>query len=202
MTAVAVAAPAFATHLRASAAVKIVSPGVACELPGLRSWAVKTLGDPNARSVVMKPKPTTVAALTKLHRPAVYHIGTRLHGVGTTVWQVHADLVGAQIEHDHDIHLIIADPHTGVTMVAEFPDVACWGAKTSFARPLMQRARAAFLAACGPVGSEFPHFTGQATITGVGFYDRFHRHLVPGTAPNAIELHPALSFRADSCSRT
>lgn len=194
-----------ATHLRPqSAAAEVTSPGLACETPGMRSWAVKTLGDPNARTVNMTPHPTTVEALAKTRRPApaVYHIGTRLHGVGTTAFRVVADLVGAQTMADRDVHLVIADPRTGQTMVAEFPDVRCWGAKTSFAEPIMQKARASFLAACGSVDGGYRHLSGRATITGVGFFDRFHRHLVLGTAPNAIELHPVLRFTVGSCTRT
>lgn len=190
------------THLRAGAAPAVRYPGLACETPGQRSWAVKTLADPAARTVSLKPRPTTVAALIRLPRPANYHIGTRLRGVGTTLFRIRARLVGAQLETDHDIHLDVADPRTGRTMVVEFPDSRCWGVATSFAKPTMHSARLAFVRACGTVERGFTHLKGVATITGVGFFDRVHRHAVPGAAANAIELHPALAFSASGCSRS
>jgi hypothetical protein len=192
----------FVTQVRIEpAAARTVLRGLPCELPGLKSWAVKTLSDPAAREVNMTPRVTTVAALTARRRPAGWNIGDRVQGTGTTVFRVTADLVGAQYEHDHDIHLVIADPRTHRTMIVEFPDVGCWGAATSFARPLMRRARAEFTAACGTIGNRFQPLSGVATITGVGFFDRFHESHVIGTAINAIELHPALAFHAASCTQ-
>jgi hypothetical protein len=181
------------------AAARTTLRGLPCELPGLKSWAIKTLSDPEARSVDMTPQVTTVAALRARRRPAGWDIADRVHGIGTVVFRVTADLVGAQHMHDHDIHLVIADPATHGTMIVEFPDVRCWGAATSFARPQMERARAEFVAACGTVGNHFQRLRGVASITGVGFFDRFHESHVIGTADNAIELHPALDFHAASC---
>lgn len=192
----------FVTQLRIEpAAARATSPGLPCEPPGLKSWAVKTLSDPAAHEVNMTPHVTTVAALREKPRPAGWNIGVRVQGVGTTVFRVTADLVGAQYMHDHDFHLVIADPKTHGTMIVEFPSTRCWGAATSFARPQMARARAAFLAACGPIGNRFQLLSGVATITGVGFFDRFHESDVRGTAVNAIELHPALAFHAASCTQ-
>jgi hypothetical protein len=51
--------------------------------------------------------------------------GSRLRGVETTVYHVRARLLAIKLEQDGDIHLVIADPRTGGTMIAEFPAPGC-----------------------------------------------------------------------------
>jgi len=108
---------------------------------------------------------------------------------------VSAVLIAAKVEDDSDIHLVIADPHTGGTLIAELPALGCTAGATQHARLLMQRARVAFLKACGDPGAgdfaEYRHRS-RATVTGVGFFDFFHGQR--GVAPNEIELHPVVSF--------
>lgn len=59
----------------------------------------------------------------------------------------------------------------------------------------MAAARAALLCSCGPARTgRFGLLTGTATITGVAFFDVIHGQR--GVAPNGIELHPVLSFKA------
>ena len=43
-----------------------------------------------------------------------------------------------------------------------------------------------------PSSSHFKSISGTATITGVAFFD--FKHGQTGVAPNAIELHPVVSF--------
>lgn len=62
----------------------------------------------------------------------------------------------------------------------------------------MQSARRHFESACGvPSRSQFKRLRGNATITGVGFFDELHHQR--GVAPNGTELHPLLSFVSSSC---
>jgi hypothetical protein len=57
----------------------------------------------------------------------------------------------------------------------------------------MRTARAGLIRACGKVPRDtFRNIHGLATISGVGFFDFLHGQR--GVAPNAIELHPVLSF--------
>jgi hypothetical protein len=58
-----------------------------------------------------------------------------------------------------------------------------------------------FEAACGgtPPRSTFAEYTGTATITGVGFFDK--KHGQRGVADNGIELHPLLAFKSTNCRR-
>jgi hypothetical protein len=51
----------------------------------------------------------------------------------------------------------------------------------------------------GRIGTKFVQLKGTASITGVGFFDKNHNQF--GRAPNAIELHPALSFTSTNCER-
>jgi hypothetical protein len=93
---------------------------------------------------------------------------------------------------------VIADPrHRSRTMIVEFPAPSC--IRHALKRSAIRQARAAFVSACGsPSSSSFIRLGGTATITGVGFFDVPHGQT--GVAPNAIELHPVLSFSKTQCS--
>lgn len=103
-------------------------------------------------------------------------------------------------EDDADIHLVIADPRIGGSMIVEFPSSTCNQGATPEARTLMRDARKAFTTACGgEPGTNFVTLAGKATLTGVGFFDAIHRQ--GGVAPNGIELHPMLGVEAATCKR-
>lgn len=103
-------------------------------------------------------------------------------------------------EDDADIHLVIADPRIGGSMIVEFPSSTCNQGATPEARTLMRDARKAFTTACGgEPGTNFVTLAGKATLIGVGFFDAIHRQ--GGVAPNGIELHPVLGVEAATCKR-
>ena len=66
-------------------------------------------------------------------------------------------------------------------MIAETPAPTCTTSATPLRRKQMARARAA------------SRLRSKASLTGVLFFD--FNHGQTGVAPNAIELHPLLSFR-------
>ncbi|HEU5315851.1 MAG TPA: hypothetical protein VFX49_07040 [Chloroflexota bacterium] len=174
--------------------------GVAC---GVERWAVKTLSDPAAAGVDPNPTPVSVAALRALPAPPGLGGGTpRLPGVETTAYRLTASLLRFKLEDDRDIHLVVADPtDESLTMITEFPDVACGGAIASARGAEMAAARAALTAACGsPSSNSFRSLRGTATLTGVGFFDVLHGQ--NGVAPNGIELHPVLQVEDITCART
>ena len=181
------------TRDRPRSAVTLVR-GTAC---GIERWPEKTLADPFASKVNLTPHAATVDGLRKLTR-VVGIGGQRGLGVERTTYRVHVKLVGIKREADSDFHLVIADPTSGKTMIAEFPDPSCTlGAKATL-RTRMQTARVAVVTACGfAPNSGYHHVAGKATIAGVGFFDFPHRQT--GRAPNDIELHPVLEF-SGSCS--
>ncbi|MHB8641558.1 MAG: hypothetical protein ACYDA3_01535 [Gaiellaceae bacterium] len=159
---------------------------------GTERWPEKTLADPFASKVKLTPHAATVDGLRTLTK-VVGIGGQRGLGVERTTYRVHVKLVGIKQEADSDFHLVIADPTSGKTMIAEFPDPSCTlGAKATL-RTKMQTARIAVVTACGfAPNSGYHHISGTATITGVGFFDFSHHQT--GRAPNDIELHPVLKF--------
>jgi hypothetical protein len=88
---------------------------------GIERWAVKTLTDPRASLVKQTPKTSSVAALTRLPAPVAVRHRTRIAGVETTVYRLRVKLVEMKLEADDDVHLVVAGPATGQTMIVEFP---------------------------------------------------------------------------------
>ncbi len=85
-------------------------------------------------------------------------------------------------------------------MIGELPAFGCTRGASALNRKRMERARAAFLKACGDPGSDsFTTYRSQttATITGVGFFD--FNHGQRGVARNAIELHPVTAITVRGC---
>ena len=132
--------------------------------------------------------------------PFLKATSARRTGAERTVFRVKGLLMSMKREDDSDIHLVIADPKLGGSMIVEFPATACNTAATPAAQASMAQARADLAGACGgEPGSKAVTLTGLATITGVGFFDLIHGQA--GVAPNGIELHPALSFTSTDCKR-
>lgn len=187
-----IAAAAAAVSPRGHGAVRVPSLAARC---GIERWPVKTLTDRDAGSVRLVPVATSVRALRRV--PTQHLTAARLPGVERHVYRVHARLVAAKAEADSDVHLILADPRTGGTMIAELPSASCTlGAPTAL-RARMAAARAAFDRTCGVASTHYVDLHGSATVTGVGFLDFAQGQR--GVAPNAIELHPVLGFSANAC---
>jgi hypothetical protein len=170
---------------------------------GVERWAVKTLSDPKAGEVNFTPKDTSIGRLRNKPDPHTTSSTPRLDGVEETTYRVKARLVEFKREDDHDIHLVIAVPSSpSKTMIVEFPDTSCNGAKDSAKKGQMGSARSAIVNACGQPpspSSDFADLKGTATITGVGFFDVKHGTPQTGVAPNNIELHPVLRFSNSNC---
>ena len=170
------------------------TPATGC---GVERWAVKTLTDPGTTRIDPAPKDSTVAALGGIAPPV--DPTDRVAPTETTVFR----LTGVQMtafksEDDSDVHLALSDGN-GHTMIAEFPAATCDTTAPAPLRSQMATARTAFIAACGQPTGSYKTVAGTATLTGVGFFDRIHGQR--GVAPNGIELHPVLGFKADSCTR-
>lgn len=160
------------------------APASAC---GVEAWAVKTLSDSAAHEVDLRPRVTTVGALIALRPPG--SIGTRMPGAEMHTWRVRVRLLWQKLEGDSDVHLVIADPRTGRTMIAEIPSPSCVGAGGAVSAR-MGAARAALARACGAPTTSFTRLSGTATIDGVAFFDFPHGQR--GAATNEVELHPVL----------
>jgi hypothetical protein len=156
---------------------------------GVEAWAVKTLSDSAAHEVDLRPRLTTVETLASLRAPG--NIGTRMPGAEMRTWRIRVRLLWQKLEGDSDVHLVLADPTTGRTMIAELPSPACVGAAAAVAAQ-MASARSALARACGPPTTSFTRLSGTATIDGVAFFDFPHGQR--GAARNEVELHPVLRF--------
>src|SRR5437879_3965085 len=100
---------------------------------GVERWMVKTLSDPNARTVRLSDTVnTTIEALVAIPRPALLPSRARANAVEQTLYRVEARLLRLYTEGDHDYHLVLASPSDStVTMFAEVPEPSCAGACTS-----------------------------------------------------------------------
>jgi hypothetical protein len=95
--------------------------------------------------------------------------------VTAIVWQI------MTAEDDRDWYIVLRDPVDSSSMIVEIPDLACTADPTLAAR--FQSAR--------DVLRRLPK-RGQATFTGVGFWDCIHNQR--GRAKNGFELHPVLAI--------
>jgi hypothetical protein len=149
---------------------------------------VKTLSDPAAAQVDLVPRATKIVALRRLTAPPDF--GARLPGAEMHAWRIHVRLLWSKLEDDSDVHVVVADPATGATMIVELASPSC--AVGSLVAARIGAARAAFVRVFGEPRRSFTRLQGHATIDGVGFFDIVHAQR--GVAPNGIELHPALRF--------
>jgi hypothetical protein len=177
------------------------APTVPLGLCGTERWSVKTLTDAAASKVAFATsKSRTIEKLRHLKPPAILKGSTPRRASERTVYHVTALLMMMRREDDSDIHLVLADPKLGGSMIAEFPASSCTVGADPNERTAMDKARDDLAAACGGLpGSKPRTLTGTATLSGVGFFDPIHGQA--GVAPNGIELHPVLSFTSANCKR-
>jgi hypothetical protein len=140
---------------------------------GVERWTVKTLQD---RPRLLPVKKTSIAWLVSRSAPPDLP-ATRLP-FERQVFRVDAAVIGIRPEEDSDLHLVLSDGTR--TMIAESPSSACDSRAAAARRTQMTHARTR-VTLCR-----------KATIIGVAFFDFDHGQI--GVAPNAIELHPILSF--------
>jgi len=176
-------------------------PAASAATCGVERWDVKTLSDPKVGDVNFTPHDTSVGRLRNKDAPKVGKHTPRIDGVETTTYRVRARLLEFKFEDDRDVHLVVGVPSAPAkTMIVEFPDPTCPGAKDSSKKARMASARSALIKSCGKppsASSNFRDLKGTATVTGVGFFDVIHGQT--GVAPNGIELHPVLRFSNASC---
>jgi hypothetical protein len=112
-------------------------------------------------------------------RPRPSNIGDARTSFEHNRFMVTAAVTLVRQEADGDLHLVLQAG--GDHMIAESPMLACTNRAPSVYRTAMATARS------------HVRLCARARITGVAFFDFDHGQT--GVAPNAIELHPVLSFR-------
>jgi hypothetical protein len=144
-------------------------------LCGVERWTVKTLQD---RPTLLPIRTVTLRFLVTRPQPPSLP-STRL-AFERHVYRVVAAVTLIRPEDDGDFHLVLRDG-SGQTMIAETPELGCTARATPQMRTKMQTARNSV------------RLCSRAAVVGVAFFDFDHGQT--GVAPNAIELHPVLSFR-------
>ena len=141
---------------------------------GVERWTVKTLED---RPTLLSMKTTTIHFLVS--QPAPHPLPTTRLPFERHVYTVTAAVTLVRQEKDSDLHLVLV---AGADhMIAESPSPSCDSGATPLRRQQMGAARVRV------------RLCARAQVTGVAFFDFDHGQT--GVAPNAIELHPILSFR-------
>lgn len=161
---------------------------------GVWRWSVKTMADPGAAQVNLTPRQGLIGTLRTLPAPANLSISLGRLPAERATYTVRAKLTFVKEEADSDFHVVLADPQSGATMIAEIPDPAC--VHGSRVQAQISRARAAFIQRFGqPSTTRFERIPGSpaATVTGVLFFDEIHGQ--KGVAPNGVELHPVLGLQ-------
>ena len=174
---------------------------------GKERWNVKTLTDPVAGEVdLLNVQDATVAQLVALERPAALPLGRaagpaerqrepQLAGraVEFSVYRLRGAITLAKHESDEDIHMVLSDG--GQTMIIESPSPDCaHGSPVAEQIAAVRKAVEERFPAVAEGGRE-DGLNVPVTVTGVGFFDFAHGQ--DGLAPNAIELHPILSFEPE-----
>lgn len=155
--------------------------GIPC---GAYRWPVKTLTDPDANAIRLKPIDTTIRSLVTLSRPAGPE-QKRRRGIEFYVYRVRAVLVEVHSELDQDLHLRLRDPgDPEIQMIAEIPDPRC--ATGSQYESAFASARKVAESIRGKGGGTL------VQVSGVGFFDALRDQT--GGAPNGLELHPVLEL--------
>lgn len=171
---VAMAAFAALASARADGHQKLAQAASRLGTCGVERWKVKTLQD---RPHLIPAQATTVAHLVSVPRPDSLP-GTRLP-YERHIFTVTAAVTLVRHEADQDLHVVLTSGSN--TMIVEAPDAsACAPLATSTRKAQMKSARGAV------------RLCAKARVIGVAFWDFDHGQT--GVAPNAIELHPILSF--------
>ncbi len=172
--------------LKETALVHATAQTLGC---GQERWDIKTGTDPDAESVLLTPKSSTIGELIAFPAPPP-DPPARVQGEPEfQVYTIEATVTAWKIESDSDYHLALADAQ-GNTMIAE---AACPGcAQGSPWLDQITTVRSTIETALGQAGPGYVDVNRLATISGPGMFDRLHGQR--GVAPNGIEIHPILSI--------
>lgn len=169
--------------------VLLLFSGMLCaQIPcGTERVLVKTLKDNPHLAAQGVTK--TIDSLRDMKAPA-WGNNTPRHPQETAVLVVNADLVAFKLEADNDIHLVIAEPGTTHTMIAEIPHPMCGRPQDAQTFERLRELIATFHAPTKKLYT-LPKPV-HLQLQGVLFFDKIHGQ--DGVAPNGVELHPVLSI--------
>ena len=165
---------------------------------GTERWSVKTLSDPDTVKIDFNQVVTSSVHLqTGLTAPhPIKDIPRRADE--STVYQITCRVLGFKKEGgatgDKDFHVVIEDPETHETMIAEIPSEECDGVAGTSRAEQFAELRQWFSDNIGEPTVNFHKLKDPVTVilTGVGFFD--YNHGQTGRANNGREIHPVLTM--------
>jgi len=156
--------------------------------------AVKLLNDKDAHAVMEGPiQASTIHDLITHAAPTKQELldatATRFPAEKMKV-EVSAMVTGYKKESDLDFHIVLSDPSTGQTMIAEIPSGSCMPIEYAGEFSALQKQ---FASDFGKPTARYKQVTPEKVkITGIVFFDFLHGQT--GVAPNGVELHPVLGW--------
>jgi hypothetical protein len=172
--------------------------GNACSFAqcGVERWDVKTLSDADTINVNFgNILESTVLEQCKLSEPEKIQKNLQRQSSETSVFAINCYVIGFKREEDMDIHIVIRDLDSNITMVAEYPSAHCPEVRATSRYDRFLKLNEWFLANIGSPTSRFKTLRSpvKVRLTGVGFFDR--KHGQKGLAPNGREIHPVLGMQ-------
>lgn len=163
---------------------------------GKERWSVKVLSDKDSSSINFVSKSSTIEDLRnlKIVKLKQGHDIPR-QSFEKQIYTIKAKIIKYKHESDADLHIVLIDPKTGNTMIAESPDPTCYDAAHSNHANVYTNVRKE-IASYTLKSSKSGWSTvkpGIYEVTGVLFQDFIHGQT--GVAPNGIELHPILDVK-------
>lgn len=161
---------------------------------GVKRWDVKTLSDFDTTYIDF----THVVNSTvhdQINLPKPIGQNTFRMKLEDTVYSIECYIIAFKKEtDDKDIHVVIQDPVTKETMVAEVISWECMSVKKTSRVQQFKDLDEWFAKYIGIPKTKFTYLSKPKLIrlTGVGFFDFFHGQ--KGMSPNGREIHPVLSI--------
>jgi hypothetical protein len=157
---------------------------------------VKSLRDPTAARIQFDAVvDTTISALNAIPSKCGLSGNRRVRDEELRVYRVVGTITRVKYEHDHDIHIVLADTaDPGDRLVVESDDPNSRKNAASPYRDRLAAARHMFDALVSePSTDRLGDLKGTVVrVTGVGFFD--FNHLQVGRSRSCIELHPILTI--------
>lgn len=161
---------------------------------GVKRWDVKTLSDSDTSHIDF----THVVNSTvhyQINLPAPLGKNTRRMKLEDTVYSIECYIIAFKKEKDDkDIHVVIQDPKTKQTMVAEVISWECSSVQKTSRVQQFKDLDEWFVENIGKPKKEFTYLLEPKLVrlTGIGFFDFFHGQ--KGMSPNGREIHPVLTM--------
>jgi hypothetical protein len=162
----------------------------------LNRTEVKSLRDPTAAGIQFDPPiDTTISALNAVPPHCGLTGNRRVRDEELRVYRIEGTIIRVKREHDHDIHIVLADktnPKEHIIVESGDPDFG-----RNVASPYRDRLAAARRMMDALVSASaaeaFADLNGTIVrVTGIGFFDV--NHLQKGRSRSCIELHPILTI--------